>query len=668
MAPRQPASPPKPSSRSATPAKKAAAKKAASKKAPARRPAKKAPARKKAPATKVAPAEEWVATPLHPDPELRWRPTDRESRKGPVCGFTLGTKTCTKKGAHYCEPRADKVVFFYALVLVHVMGPYARRAFVLELWQELDIIRPLFGEVIWSQHWGMYVRRYTQAFVVLGRKNGKSGIASGTGLYLTVADDEEAATVYCAAKDTKQAGKVFEPAIRMRELSSRLLKATTYNKNQKRISYPKNASYFEIIIDDADGELGHNPHGFILDEVLAIPDGGLWTTMTSAAGARTQPLFLAITTETNAPGSWGAAVIDEAERIQEDPSRAPRTFAYCRTSPRTDEQLDNLRRTFPGHPDLPVSLDWTDERNWRWPNPALGTFLNIENLRADAANALTDPTKENGFRQFRLNQRVSQVTRWMPLHVWDGQGNIQMIDEDELVGRSCFAGLDLSSTTDLSAWALLFPPRNDDEDYTVLWRFWTPEAMVPFLDKHTGGMASQWIRQGFLYASEGDWIDYEGDEDGMSGGSPSIHRMIREDKARFRILGVGYDQHEATGTAQYMQRLGLKVAPVTQGYGLSESLKEIMRRVKAERFGHGGNPVMRWNIDSAEVRSNDREGIKLVKPDRDASGKRVDGLAAVANAVATELAYEDVRHAPVVRTGTAGVEPTFFRPDRRLKL
>lgn len=573
-----------------------------------------------------------------PDPAKRWRP---RSRRGRICRYTFDGKVCHRRGPHHCEPRADRAVSFFGEVLVHTKGLFARHAFVLEPWQEFEIVRPLFGEVWWSTEWETYVRRYTVAGICLGRKNGKSELAAGVALLLLIGDDEEAAEVYGAAKTTGQARKVWEPARRMSQLALPLRRRLSVNQHSRRIYDEQSASGYEIITSDAESELGANPHGFILDELLSQRDGSLWDAIVTAEGTRHQPLFLWISTETNRPTSWSASTIDEFERIEEDPARAPHVFAYIRKLPKDDAELARVHRIYKGHPHLPVSCDPFDEANWRWPNPALGAFKSYDSMRKRALEAHNEPEKLNAFLQFHCNRRVQQVTRWMPLDLWDASAG--MVDEAALEGRPCWAGLDLASTSDLTAWVLWFPPDDPeaDEPSQVLWRFWTPEAQVPHLDEHLGGKLTTWARQGYIAVTEGDWIDYWGDpETGVSvnavDGVPdllAIAPQIEADAKRYRIRGVGYDQREATALAQHMQDLGLDILPIYQGFGLSPALKEMMRLTKAQLLEHGGHPVARWNADSVEIKQDDQERIKVVKPQRHNSGARIDGFAALGNAI-----------------------------------
>lgn len=562
----------------------------------------------------------------------RWRPDPKPGMKYPVCNYTLRGKTCKKKGPHYCEPRADKFILFSSNLLVHTKGPFRRTPFVPKDWQEHDIFRPLFGEVDWSEDWGIYARRYRIAYIVVARKNGKSEMAAAILLYLLLGDDEEMAEVYSAAKDTKQAGKVFEPALRMVELSPDLRKRTKHNKNARRIIYEKTASYYEIITADAVGELGHNPHGFNLDEVLALPDDSLWNAMTSAAGARSQELLLATTTETDQPHSFGANMIDEAERVQEDPTRSPHVFSFVRKIPHSLEGVQRLQELFPGRPDLPVSTNPMDERNWWWPNPALGDFKSLEAMRRQHLEAQQDSSKEVAFKQFQGNQRQSNTFRWMPMNLYSDPLNTGDIwpnsdwGRDSLSGREAWAGFDLSAKFDLSAWCLLFPPEDEDPEkpVDVLWRFWLPEDVLPYLDKHNDKAFSRWAREGWITVTEGDVVDYD-----------KILADVKKDGKDFYILGADCDEWstwpiiEQIGQATGLNQYNGELTAYRNTYDrMTPGMNELMKLVRKHRFRHHGNPVAQFCFDMVEIRKApyNPELIRPDKPERDKSGKRIDAV------------------------------------------
>jgi len=578
-------------------------------------------------------------------PDKRWRPkgTGRE----PVCAYTFRDKTCTKRGPHYCEPRADKTVAFFAEKLVHTKGPRKRTRFVLADWQEFEITRPIFGEVIYSTEWCCYVRRYRVVYLVMARKNGKSEYAAGITLDLTVADDEDVAEIYGAAKDTKQAGKVFEPALMMTRLEPSLGARLKHNKNSRRLYDEKTFSYYEVICSDALGELGHTPHGFILDEVLSQPDGKLWEAMRTSVGTRLQPLLLAITTETDDATSFGASLIDEAEAIMYDPTRAPHIFAWVRKLPITDEELEQLRRHFDRHPDLPVSCDPFDERNWQWPNPALDDFKSREAMREMAIDAQLDPTKENSFRQFQMNQRVQQATRWMPMQLYrDSTGDVWLRPDshrEELKGRLAFCGLDLAAKFDLTAWCLVIP--DDEGAADILWRFWLPEAAVPALDKLNEGRITQWVKDGWITLCEGELIEYD-----------DVYRDIGIDAEDFRIRGGGADRWSMMPVIQEIaKRTSLPVSEalviVEQTFkGMTPGMTSLMALVKCGQFRHHGNPVAAWCFDNVQVRKApyDPELIRPDKPDRGKTGKRIDAVTAASMAIdawKTRGAIEPMRSA-----------------------
>lgn len=552
------------------------------------------------------------------DPELRWRPRDR---RGGVCGYTFRGDQCDRRGAHYCRPRASRPVRFFAELLVHTKGPAARTAFRLEPFQEFEIVRPIFGEVLWDTEHRCYVRRYRLAYIFEARKNGKSELAAGIQLYLLVGDDEEASEVYSAAKDTKQAGMVFEPAKRMVQLSPVLGKRLRHLGSARRIIDERTASFYEVLTADAAGELGRNPHGFNLDEVLSQPDGSLWEAMTTAAGTRLQELMFATSTETNDSASFGAEMIDEAERIEEDPARSPHSFAYVRKLPANDEQLARIRRLHPGHPHLPVSTDPWDERNWKWPNPGLDLFKSRLSMRRQAVDAKSNPEKENGFRQFQMNERVQQVTRYIPLDLWDenvGARGLMLRPrqfDSQLEGMSCRAGLDLSSKLDLTAWSIVF------EDGTVRWRYWVPETVTPVLSAATDGLFEKWVRAGWITETDGSSIDYE-----------QLYADITADAERFSIPQCVYDKWCGEPVRQRIEAdTGMQMVESSTSFErMTAPMTEAMRLLTLRAVGHGGDPVARWMADALSVKRprDDPDRLRPVKQDRAKTTARIDGMPA----------------------------------------
>ncbi len=526
----------------------------------------------------------------------------------PPCQRTHDGTTCGLAGPHMCKPRADHVVSFFRELLVHTKGRFARTPFVPTEWQEHDILRPLFGRVVWDDESESYVRQYRLAYISIARKNGKSELLAGIALYLLCGDDEEGAEVYGAADDRDQARKVFDVALRMVQLSPALAEAVECKEHAKRLVYAKTYSWYEIIASDAAGNLGHNPHGVIFDELLTQKDDRLFNALRTGMGARLQPLMAIATTASDDPDAFPAKQHAEYLKVAEDPQRAPHQFVYIR--------------------ELPPEADPWDESLWPIPNPALGEFLSVKALREEALEAQNDPTKENAFRQFRLNQLVQQATRWMPMHAY-----AECVGEpwpspdwrrDELVNRMAFGGLDLAARFDLCSWALVLPDDNAD----VIWRHWIPEAALRALDLATGGEASLWVGQGWLTVTEGDVIDYT-----------VIYDDIEADGQQFAIKEVNYDPWSGEPVVQELsRRLGRRCqfVSVPQTYtGLTMGMTELMALTKAKAWSHHANPVAAFCFDSVEVKRQRDEPdlIRPVKPKRDTIGKRIDAVLSASMAV-----------------------------------
>jgi phage terminase large subunit-like protein len=537
----------------------------------------------------------------------------------PLCGFVgPGKVLCDQQGDHLCATRGNRIVKFFADALVHTKSDWAGKPFILADWQEHGIVRPLFGTVLWDPDAGRYVRRYRIAWIELARKQGKSELLAGFALYLLLADGEAGAEVYGCAEDRDQARKVFDVALRMTQLSRPLGRRITAKEHAKRLVDEETASYYEIVAADASGNLGHNPHGVIFDEVVSQPNSGLWTAMRTGMGSRSQPMMVAATTAGTEDDEFCKRMHDEMLRVAEDPERARHVFVYMRNTP--------------------ADADPWDEANWVHPNPALGDFMSLRTLRDEAKEAYNDPFAENGFRQFRLNQWVRQASRWMPMHLWDQAAGVPWPTPDhgraQLAGRTAFCGFDLAAKFDLTAWCVALPwgdPGDEAPTIELLWRFWLPEEGLPRLDHATDGKWSQWAADGWLTVTDGAVVDYE-----------RVYADIAADAEHFTIRYADADEWSMWPV---IQRIGGctgldpdagDLAAYKNTYDrMSPGLTDLMGMVRQNRLIHHGNPVARACFEAVEVRKApyDPNLIRPDKPERGKTARRIDAVPTAAMAL-----------------------------------
>jgi phage terminase large subunit-like protein len=518
---------------------------------------------------------------------------------------------CTERGDHFCLPRAIRACAFFDTQLVHVKGAYARKPFILSDWQRNDIIGPIFGEVV---HNGQrYVRQYRAGWIELGRKNGKSALLAGIGLYMLAFDGEEGSEVYGCAKDRDQARVIWDVASRMVQLSPTLSTRVglRVRRNEHRIVDYRTGSYYAVLPRDALGNLGLDPYCVLFDEVIAQPDDQFWNAMRTAMGSRPEALMLAATTAGNDPSSFAAREHGECVRVADDPDRAPHRFVYIRNTP--------------------INADAFVEKNWHHANPALGTFLSIQTLRDEAAEARNDPSRENAFRQYRLNQWVSQATRWMPMHIWkEATGDIwptPMWHPATFTGKEVWVGLDLSAKYDLTSLCIFVPPQGTEPGH-LSWRHWIPEKALSGLEAATNNLASLWIRAGFLRVSEGSVIDYA-----------ALCKEIELELRPMKVLEVCYDKWSGEFVRQELQRLmgrGTRfVSNEPTFIGMTLPMRELMTQIVTKRVYHHADPVAMWCFDSVEVKraTDNPDLIKPHKPERAPHTRRIDAVISAALAV-----------------------------------
>ena len=347
----------------------------------------------------------------------------------------------------YDQTKADHAVNFINC-LKHTKGQWRGVPFELLPWQD-KIIRDIFGTVKENGY-----RQYNTAYVEIPKKNGKSELAAAVALLMTCGDGEWGAEVYGCASDRQQASIVFDVAVDMVDQCPALKKRIKPIMSVKRLVYQPTNSFYQVLSAEAYTKHGLNVHAVIFDELHAQPNRELFDVMTKGSGdARTQPLYFLITTAGTDRNSICFEQHQKAEDIlmgrKIDPTFYPVIYGIA------DDD------------------DWGSEESWYKANPSLGHTIALEKVQNAYQSAKENPAEENIFRQLRLNQWVKQSTRWMPMDRWD-ECDFE-VDQDSLLGRECYAGLDLSSTSDITAFVLVFPPRTEKEKYSILPFFWIPE-------------------------------------------------------------------------------------------------------------------------------------------------------------------------------------------------
>lgn len=511
--------------------------------------------------------------------------------------------------SHYDEEKADRAVMFIES-LKHTKGKWEGQYFKLLPWQE-TLVRNIFGVIKEDGK-----RQFKTAYVEIPKKNGKSELAAAIALYMLYADGEPSAEVYGAASDRAQASLVFDVSRRMVETCPPLLKRSKILTATKRLVNESNNGFYQVLSADVGTKHGLNVSALIFDELHSQPNRKLYDVLTKGSGdAREQPLFFLITTAGTDRNSICYELHQKAEDILSgrkiDPSFYPTIYGLTQ-----DE-------------------DWHDEKNWYKANPSLGHTIKIERLREAYKDALDNLAEENIFRQLRLDTWVSGSTRWMSMDKWDLCTN-EKTNPRELEGRVCYGGLDLSSTTDITAFVLVFPPSDNEGKYIVLPFFWIPEDTLDQRVRRDHVPYDIWLGNNEINTTEGNVVHYE-----------RIARFIEELGKIYNIKEIAFDRWNSTMMVQELEGEGFTVVPFGQGYkDMSPPTKELMKLVLEKRIEHGGNKPLRWMMENVFIKTDPAGNIKM---DKEKSTERIDGAVAlvmaldraIRNGIATESIYDE---------------------------
>lgn len=266
--------------------------------------------------------------------------------------------------------------------------------------------------------------------------------------------------------------------------------------------------------------------------------------------------------------------------------------------------------------------DWTDPEVWKKANPSLDITIGMDKVKAACESAKQNPGEENAFRQLRLNQWVAQAERWMPMDKWDACAF--PVDEKYLEGRFCYGGLDLSSTTDLTAFVLVFPPEDEEGKYEILPYFWLPEESLDLRVRRDHVPYDVWRKQGHIITTEGNVVHYG-----------AIEQFIEKLGERFNIREIAYDRWGATHMVQNLEDMGFTVVPFGQGYkDMNFPTQQMLKLAMEGKLAHGGHPVLRWNVDNIAIK---RDPAGNIKADKSKSTEKIDGAIATIMALGRAL-------------------------------
>ncbi len=484
-----------------------------------------------------------------------------------------------------------------------------------------EFVMRLFGWVRWSEEWGQWIRRFTRASLWCAKKNGKSPLMAAIGLYLACGDGEPGQKVYPAAKNGDQAKISQRHAVAMVEQSPALASDCKVNNSTLQITHlPSRSAMIVLTGDDSRGaKAKEGINGSVLIDECHVFDREMHERTSRAGISRKEPLNLAVSTAGDDPSSYGWERCQYGRQVN-DGRREDLHFLHVEYG--APEKLTD------------ADIDEHLEEYGRAANPAWGEIVKPSEFRADWDSCKGSPREVARFKQYRLNIWVGSTNQWLDTAGWE-RGRETLAAED-LSGRDCYLGIDLSRTRDMTAAVFVFPC---EAEVIQLWPlFWLPQKtardrdhLFPFRD---------WAAAGAVSLTSGDVVDYTAVED-------DVVSFVEEHE--LRVLGIYFDQHYAEELTQRLSdRLGCDRTAVAQSLmTLSPLAKELERRVSQGLVQHADNPVLNWQVGHCEVWTDRNQNIRPVKP-APLSGKSIDGIMATLDAMAGVVADTGAREEPSI--------------------
>lgn len=489
------------------------------------------------------------------------------------------------------------------LQLLKLTGDFYGKPLVLLPWQ-CEVVRNVYGTVNEDG-----TRQYKYAYLEIPKKNGKTELIASLAVDHVV-NDPPSGQIYCCAAEREQASLVYNAAQQKIDQDPYLKKNLNVVDSKKEIHNPKTNTFVKVLSAEAYSKHGLNPTVIIFDELHALQKRDLWDTMTFGSGAaRKEQLIWVITTAGDDPNraSIGWEQHEYARKVRDGEIVDPTWYVKIY-----------------GAPD---GADIYDEEVWKEANPSLGVTISMEAVRQESLQARNSEAAERLFRWLRLNQWVAlKQVGWLPITLWDKtQAEWSRAD---LLKRECYVGIDLSTTTDLTAAACLFPPKSDGEPWKFFVDAWIPEENMREREARDHVPFARWVKGGFVQATPGDVVDY-----GYL--ANHLERLCMDYKVKHFCGDPWHLEMLRQLLPSEKQEQFLQV-PQTMA-GMSPAMHELERMFREGSIEHAENPCGRWTFGNVVVAV---DGNLNQKPMKNKSRDRIDPICALIDAMAIAIKLE----------------------------
>lgn len=518
------------------------------------------------------------------------------------------------------DPNRAEYVLSFLEMLPFGSGDFAGKPFRLQQWQK-DPLQEFYGTLDEDEETGEVYRHYQYLYEEIPKKNGKTEVAAGLGLYHLVGDGEKNPQVYICAADKENASICYNAMCTMVDARPWLQKRVYPVPSRKEIRLADDSGFIKVLSSEAYSKHGYNASCVIFDELHAQPNRALWDIMTFGAGsARRQPVWIVLTTAGDDPDrkSIGWEIHSQCRRI---------LAARAGTGPVEDDNPIWLPVMYgmPDDPDECAKIDIYDEAVWRQCNPSIGVTVPLRTIRQEAREAKQSEAKERLFRWLRLNQWIAtKSVGWLPLTLYDRtQWHVPRLEElykgnqlrremrRTLRGKKCFGGLDLATTTDLAAFVLEFPPQPGLDHWVVLFWAWRPREDVIEAEKRDHVPYQDWARAEYLTLCDGDMNDFQQIED-----------TILEVSRTYKLVCLGVDPYLSRMMSGRLEKAKLTVVEIRQNMAdMSPAMKDMEVKLRGSEMVHEHNTCARWNFGNTRCTT---DGNANIKPMKNLSTGRID--------------------------------------------